>query len=160
MLRAAGIHDVEYVYNFVISEARNGHFSNDHPRFLKNFFFKRGLKKAIAENIFIDISGVKMPAAVFIYEENGSRAGFFSLVYRDEQITEIWLMGITKACRGRGLGSQLLCQAENKARELYHPLTMYFVRSYLRSESMIAVLERHGYEKAASGKNDSGEWMK
>ena len=160
MLRAAGTHDVDFIYDFVISEARKGHFSDARPRLLKNFFFKRGLKKTIAGNVFRDITGKELPAGFFIYEENGQRAGFFSLIYRDDQITEIWLMGIIREGRGRGLGSQLLCLAENKARELYHPATMYFVRSYLRSESMISILEKNGYEKEKSGSLLSGVWTK
>lgn len=160
MLRAAGIQDVDFIYDFVIAEARKGHFSNARPRLLKNFFFKRGLKKTITEQVFRDINGKKLPAVFFIYEENGGRVGFFSLIYRDEEITEIWLMGINRTSRGRGLGSQLLSLAENKARELYHPATMFFVRSYLRSESMISMLERYGYVKVPSSKYESGEWVK
>lgn len=160
MLRAAGIHDVDFIYDFVISEARKGHFSNSHPRLVKNYFFKRGLKKSITENIYRDNDGKKLPAVFFIYEEHGLRVGFFSLINREKRITEIWLMGIAKDYRGKGLGSYLLSLAENKARELYHPATRYFVRSYLRSESMIAILEKYGYEKEKSDSLSSGVWTK
>ncbi|CDK23942.1 hypothetical protein LA637_p2070 (plasmid) [Erwinia amylovora LA637] len=160
MLRVADINDLPFIYDFVINEVKNGHFSSSRPRFISNYLFRRGLAAAIVDKTYRDKDGSMLPAAVFIYEIEGQPAGFFSLIRRNYSTNEIWLLGVVNRFRGQGLGKLLFATAEKTANELYQPQRGVLVRSYMKSERMITILAQNGYTKFRSNNTKSGVWMK
>ena len=160
MLRVADLNDLPFIYDFVINEVKNGHFSSRRPRFISNYFFKRGLARAILDKTYRDKDGSVLPAAVFIYEIEGQPVGFFSLIRRDYSTNEIWLLGVENRFRGQGLGKLLFATAEKTAKEIFQPQRGILVRSYMKSERMITILAQNGYTKFRSNSTESGVWMK
>lgn len=158
MIRTADKNDIKFIYEFTVREARNGHFCNKSPRLLRNFFFKRTLRKAVTERSYRDIDGNIHPATVYIYEANGRNAGFFALIQREHGVFEIWLLGLLSQFRGKGVGDWLFSEAEKYATG-NHPRVGLLVRTYTRSEAMLFLLKKHGYEKY-SGDSYSGVYIK
>ncbi|KHJ66374.1 hypothetical protein QU24_19665 [Pantoea rodasii] len=160
MLRVADINDLPFIYDFIINEAKNGHFSSRRPRCISNYLFKRGLARAILDRTYRDKDGSVLPAAVFIYETEGQPAGFFALIRRNYSTNEIWLLGVVSRFRGQGLGKLLFATAEKTAREIFQPQRGILVRSYMKSDRMITILAQNGYTKFRSNDTESGVWMK
>lgn len=81
---------------------------------------------------------------IFIAEEDGKMVGN-SISYKKENSLYLWILGVQKDHRGKGLGSQLYALNEEYARN--HGLASVSMKVYSVSEEMIRAAESRGYKK-------------
>ncbi|NMM42798.1 GNAT family N-acetyltransferase [Pseudoalteromonas arctica] len=141
-------HDVDFIFQSVLNEAKVGHFNQD---FLLPMTHT-GLKKQIVDSIHTGYSptasGV-VPSKFYVYKKNNKQVGFYWVIEDSKNVFELYMISVVTSERKQGIGASLLSHAESefigfkvKAR-LYHP-----------SNIMLAMLVKSGFKRGVKqGKN-------
>ncbi|MGK2894541.1 GNAT family N-acetyltransferase [Klebsiella michiganensis] len=136
MLRKATLADLDFIYTEILAGVGPGHFDKNLSNAITRFFFKRLLRRVIRTQTF---TGGK-PSCIYIYEIQGIRAGFSSLIYCPDNVCELWLIAITEAFRSRGHGMKLVAETIRLT-----ATPRIYVRCQPASVRMMNILKRIGF---------------
>lgn len=141
MLRKATLADLDFIYTEILAGVGPGHFDKNLRYTITRFFFKRLLRHVIRTQTF---TGGK-PACIYIYEIQGVRAGFSSLIYNPDNTCELWLIAITDTFRSHKHGIKLVVETIRLS-----TTPRIYARCRTASVRMMDILKKIGFIKTRS----------
>lgn len=145
MMRNADPHDLDFIFDLVIAEAEEGHFTKE----LLGSTEKRGFRLELISVLgrLIRIDGTR--AFGLVWTHAGKSIGFVLMsAGPDNKGNELWMAAISpeqrKAGQGRAMISTVLEQFKGKNLKL-------FARCHSESEAMFHILASSGFNHIATG---------
>ena len=149
MLRNASPKDLQFIFNLVLAEAKNGHFARELLIPAATRGFEIELKSVLSDRV--RQNGIQ--AYALIWERNSTPIGFVIMsAGPDNKGNEFWMAAISPEYRGSGEGkkmvSGILRQFEGKNLAL-------FARCAPESEAMFHTLTTNGFSHITTGEQGS-----
>ncbi|WP_440216647.1 GNAT family N-acetyltransferase [Chromobacterium piscinae] len=149
MMRNASSEDFQFIFNLVLAEAENEHFSRELlvPAAARGFEIE--LKSVLANRV--RHNGIQ--AYALIWEKNSKPIGFVIMsAGSDNKGNELWMSALSPEHRGNGEGKKMVSEI---LRQFKGKNLALFARCAPESEAMFHILKTNGFTHVATGEQGS-----
>lgn len=149
MMRNAFPEDFQFIFNLVLTEAKNGHFARELLIPAATRGFEIELKSVLASRV--RHNGIQ--AYALIWERNSKPIGFVIMsAGSDNKGNELWMSALSPEHRGSGEGKKIVSEI---LRQFKGKNLALIARCAPESEAMFHILTTNGFSHVNTGKQGS-----
>jgi RimJ/RimL family protein N-acetyltransferase len=146
MLRHANPADIDFIYELIMSDAKDGHYNRDYCRIPEA---ANGLRVELSSILTTQIRPNGLKACGYIYELNKNQVGFVIISAAPEnKWTELLMASISQKLRNKKHGKKMLTTILHQYKGKN---ALLFARCAHESEVMYQFLLKNGFRHVATG---------
>lgn len=155
--RAAGFqlattYDANYIFESILSEAKNGHFNKDYLVPLMQPFLMEQINSCISNHLCPIGNGKQLESSIYVFIEKCKPVGFgWVRATENTGEKELYLFAVSPTHRNLGIGKVLATKAI-----LSFPIgTTFCARLYPKSKTMLDMLTKIGFKRGKKQGNNT-----